>query len=90
MFVAMYFFLFRPQRKQAKELKTLQSNIRVGDGVLTQSGLYGRVADIGSDVFIVEFGVNKTVKIPVAKSEIAAIKAPKTTSITPVPEKENK
>ena len=87
MAVAVYFLVFRPQRKQAKELKTMQSNIKVGDGVLTQSGMYGRVADIGSDVFVIEFGLNKTIKIPVAKSEIAAIKSPKMTAPTVAPEK---
>jgi len=82
LFAAMYFLFFRPQRKQAKELKIMQKNIRPGDSIITQSGLYGKITDVGEDVFIVEFGINKGVRIPVAKSEVAAIKAPK---MTPTP-----
>jgi preprotein translocase subunit YajC len=86
-YAALYFLFLRPQRKQAKQQKTMQSNIRPGDNVVTQSGLYGKVMDVGEDVFIVEFGTNRGVRIPVAKSEIAGIKAPKMTP-APIPPKE--
>ncbi|MDR1687428.1 MAG: preprotein translocase subunit YajC [Clostridiales bacterium] len=82
---AMYFLLIRPQRKQAKELKTLQENIRPGDNVVTTSGFYGKVMDIGEDVFVVEFGTNRGIRVPVSKSEITAIKSPKMTPPPAVP-----
>jgi preprotein translocase subunit YajC len=86
-FAMAYFLLIRPQRKQAKEVKVMQGNIRPGDNIVTQSGLYGKVMDIGEDVFVVEFGTNRGIRIPVAKSEIAAIKLPKLTP-PPAPPKE--
>ena len=78
-FGAAYFFIFRPQRKRDKELKQMQSEIRVGDNVVTTAGFYGKVVDIGEDVFIVEFGSNRGVRIPVRKSDISGVKDPKTT-----------
>ena len=60
-----YFLIFRPQRKQTKQLKTMQENIRPGDNIVTKSGLYGTITDIGEDVYVVEFGMNRGIKIPI-------------------------
>ena len=38
--------------------------------------LYGKVVDIINDVVIVEFGLNKAVRIPVKKVAIAGVQAP--------------
>lgn len=75
-----YFFAIRPQKKREKELQTMQSNIKLGDWVLTSSGMYGKVVDITDQVFIVEFGTNKSVCIPVRKSEIMGNKEPNLTN----------
>ncbi len=74
-----YFFAIRPQKKKEKELMNIQNAIQVGDWVMTSSGFYGRVADIADQVFVVEFGTNKGVKIPVRKSEIIGNKEPNLT-----------
>lgn len=71
-----YFFVIRPQKKREKELHSMQDSIKVGDWVMTSSGFYGKVADITDQVFVVEFGTNKGVKIPVKKSEIFGNKEP--------------
>ena len=76
---ALYFFMFRPQRKRDKETKQMQENIRTGDNVVTTAGFYGKIVDVGEDCFIVEFGANRGVRIPVRKSDISGIKEPKTT-----------
>jgi len=83
-FGAAWFFIFRPQRKRDKEMKQMQSDIRVGDNVVTTAGFYGKVVDIGEDVFIVEFGSNRGIRIPVRKSDISGVKDPK---LTPPPVK---
>jgi preprotein translocase subunit YajC len=57
----------------------------VGDNVITNGGLYGRVSDVGDDAFIVEFGTNRSIKIPVRKSDVLGIKEPK---LTPPPKTE--
>lgn len=75
-----YFFAIRPQKKREKELKTMQEGVKLGDWVMTSSGFYGKVVDITDQVFIVEFGTNKSVCIPVKKSEIMGNKEPNLTN----------
>ncbi len=84
--LALYFFMFRPQRKREKEIKDMQASIGVGDNVLTSSGMYGVVTAVGEDCFIVEFGTNKGIRIPIRKMDILAIKTP---NITPSSSKDN-
>ena len=74
-----YFFTIRPQSKRDKKLKEMQSSIKTGDNVLTTSGFYGKVADVGEDCFVIEFGTNRGIRIPVRKSDIVGIQSPKMT-----------
>ena len=76
MIALMYFIMYRPQKKREKEMKEMQSSIKTGDWVMTSSGFYGKVADICDQVFIIEFGMNKGVRVPVAKSEVIGNKEP--------------
>jgi preprotein translocase subunit YajC len=78
-FVGMWFIMIRPQRKREKALRELRESITVGDNIVTSGGLYGKVADVGEDCFIVEFGTNRGVRIPVNKSDVVAVKTPKMT-----------
>ncbi|MCL2709106.1 MAG: preprotein translocase subunit YajC [Defluviitaleaceae bacterium] len=77
--VGAYFLLMRPQRKRDKKMKEMQSSIKTGDNVVTTGGFFGRVADVGEDCFIIEFGTNRGIRIPVQKTDVLGIKAPKTT-----------
>ena len=77
--IVMYLLMFRPQRKREKERKEMQSNITTGDNVVTNAGLFGRIADVGEDCFIIEFGTNRGIRIPILKSEVAGIRNPKMT-----------
>ena len=72
-----YFFSIRPQSKRDKKLKEMQSSIKSGDNVLTNSGFFGKVADIGDDCFVIEFGTNRGVRIPVRKTDVIGIQMPK-------------
>jgi len=78
-FVGMWFLLIRPQRKREKNMREMQSAITVGDNVVTNGGLFGKIADVGEDCFIVEFGTNRGVRVPILKSDVAAIRTPKMT-----------
>jgi preprotein translocase subunit YajC len=73
---AFYFFSIRPQSKRDKQMKEMQSSIKSGDNVLTTSGFYGTIVDVGDDCFVVEFGTNRGVRIPIRKSDIVGIKSP--------------
>ena len=78
-FGLMWFFLLRPQKKQQKEVQEMQNSIKVGDSVLLNSGMYGKVVDVIEDTVVVEFGLNKSVRIPVLKSTVARVAEPNLT-----------
>ena len=42
MFVVIYFFMIRPQQKRAKQEKEFESALKVGDKIITKSGLHGK------------------------------------------------
>jgi len=65
MFAAMYFFLIRPQRKRDRQQKEMQSALKVGDRVVTSSGMYGKIVSVGGDAFMIEFGDIRGIRIPV-------------------------
>ncbi len=52
--LAMYFLLFRPQRKKKKEDAEMRDNLQVGDEIITIGGIYGRVISLKEDTFIIE------------------------------------
>lgn len=72
----MYFFMIRPQQKEAKQKTAMLSALALGDTVLTTSGFYGTVIDITDDTVIVEFGSNKNCRIPMQKAAIAQVEKP--------------
>ncbi len=67
---AMYFFTIRPAKKREQLIQAKQDEIRLGDKVVTTSGMHGKVVDIGTDTFNIEFGTNKGVIIPVSKKDV--------------------
>lgn len=73
---AIWFFLFRPQRKEQKKHAAMLSTLEVGDCVLTTAGFIGIVIDINDDTVIVEFGNNKNCRIPMEKSAISRVEKP--------------
>lgn len=75
----MWFILIRPQKKQQKQIEEMQNSVKIGDTILLNSGLYGKVVDIINDTFIVEFGLNKSVRIPVVRSTVARVAEPNLT-----------
>ncbi len=76
LFAFMYFFMIRPQQKEAKKKNAMLAELAVGDTVLTTSGFYGVIIDIADDTIIVEFGSNKNCRIPMQKDAVAAVEKP--------------
>lgn len=89
-FVAMYFMSIRPQKKRQKEMEEMRSKIKPGDSVLCNTGMYGKVVDITAECYIIEFGMNKGVRVPVIKSEVAYVKEPNLSNKVPEPVEEEK
>ena len=74
--VILYFVMIRPQRKRQKQTETMQNNVKIGDWVLLNSGMYGKVVNVVNDCLIIEFGTNKNIMIPVLRSQIAGVEEP--------------
>ena len=54
MFVVLYFFMIRPQQKRAKQEKEFESALKVGDKIITKSGLHGKVAEVAETTVVIE------------------------------------
>ena len=72
-FLAIWFFMFRPQKKEQKRVQAMLADLEVGDTVLTTSGFYGVIIDITDGDVIVEFGSNRNCRIPMQKAAIAQV-----------------
>ena len=70
MFVIMYFFMIRPQNKKQKEIANFRKNLEVGQSVITDGGIYGKIKEIEDNTVIVE--IASSVKIKVDKNSIYA------------------
>lgn len=81
--VIMYFLSVRPTQKREKKLAEMRNSVVIGDSIITNSGFYGKVVDTTYDCLIVEFGLNKGVRIPVARTEIYGKAEPNMTNEAP-------
>jgi preprotein translocase subunit YajC len=54
MFVVIYFFMIRPQQKRAKQEKEFESAIKVGDKIITKSGIHGKIAELAETTVVIE------------------------------------
>jgi preprotein translocase subunit YajC len=54
MFVVIYFFMIRPQQKKAKAEKEFESTLKVGDKIITKSGLHGKVSELADTTVVIE------------------------------------
>lgn len=66
-----YFLLIAPMRKRQKTLQNLVENLKKGDRVVTNGGLYGTVAGVEDKIVLVKVADN--VKLRIAKSAIAGL-----------------
>ncbi|MBB1150822.1 MULTISPECIES: preprotein translocase subunit YajC [unclassified Myroides] len=53
-FVAIYFFMIRPQQKKMKQEKEYEASLKIGDRIITKSGLHGRIAELNESTVVVE------------------------------------
>lgn len=69
--VVFYFLLIRPQSQRRRAQMRMQSDIEVGDEVVTTAGIYGTITDIDDDFGIVTIEVAPNTDIRMARSAIA-------------------
>ena len=67
-FVVMWLFMIRPQRKQQKALQEFRDSLAKGSKVVTAGGIYGTVVEIKEKTLLIE--VDKDVKIKVDKNSV--------------------
>ena len=54
MFVVIYFFMIRPQQKKAKNEKQFEAELKVGDRIITKSGIHGKIAELSDTTVVIE------------------------------------
>ncbi len=54
MFVVIYFLMIRPQQKRQKQEKEFEKNLKVGDKIITKSGIHGKILEIADDTVVIE------------------------------------
>ena len=69
MFVFLYFFMIRPQKKQERETNDMRNNLKVGDEITTIGGIIGKVVSIKEETVMIETGHDRT-KIRILKTAV--------------------
>ena len=54
MFVVIYFFMIRPQQKRVKNEKEFENGLKVGDKIVTKSGIHGKIAELSDTTLVIE------------------------------------
>lgn len=67
-FVVMWFFMIRPQRKQQKELEKFRKELKKGDKIVTVGGIYGVVDEIKDRTVLIK--VDGETKLRVDKNSL--------------------
>lgn len=70
-FGIMYFFMIRPQQKQAKQRRAMLDSLRVGDKIITAGGIYGKIKKVKEDSVIIQ--IADKVEIEVTKTGIGSV-----------------
>ena len=60
LFVFLYFFMIRPQKKQEKKDADMRNSLTVGDEVTTIGGIIGKVVSIKEETFVLETTKDRT------------------------------
>jgi len=69
-----YLLIIRPMRTRQKSLETLIASLKNGDKVITNGGVYGTIAGVRENTFILK--VADQVKMEVSKNAIASLQTP--------------
>ena len=67
--VVFYMFIYRPQKKQEKEVSSMRNSLQVGDEITTTGGIIGKIISIKEETVMIETGNDKT-KIRLLRSAI--------------------
>lgn len=67
-FLVMYFMILRPQMKKQKELEKMRKNVKSGDQIVTNGGVYGKVTSVDEETKTIKVKIDTgtTIKLDVA------------------------
>ena len=68
-----YFLMIRPAQTRQKKIAAMLNDLKNGDKVITNGGIYGTVVGLESDA--VQLRIAEQVKIKVSRSAIAGLQA---------------
>lgn len=71
-FVAFYFLLIRPQKKQEKAASEMRDALQVGDEITTIGGIIGKIVSIKEETITIETSKDKT-KIRFLKTAVKCV-----------------
>src|SRR5574337_1291745 len=72
-FVIFYFLLILPQQKKQKQQKAMLEALKKGDKVITASGIWGTVTNLGKETVTLQIADNTKVKMQ--RENIARVRA---------------
>jgi preprotein translocase subunit YajC len=64
-----YFLILMPMKKRQKKIQEFQESLKVGDKVITTSGIYGQITRLGEKSLQVQ--IADRVRIEVARAAVA-------------------
>ncbi len=71
-FAIFYFLLILPQQRQRRKVQEMLANLKTGDRVVTNGGVYGTIVGFRS-VSVVQLEVASQVRIEVARTAISGL-----------------
>jgi preprotein translocase subunit YajC len=72
-FIIFYFLLIRPQQKKQKQQQALLDALKKGDKVVTTSGIWGTITNMGKETVTLQIADNTKVKMQ--RENIARVRA---------------
>lgn len=65
-FVIMYFFMIRPQRKRQKEIDNFRRGLQPGMEVVTSGGIYGKIKEVDNGIVVLEIAHNVNIRVDIS------------------------
>jgi preprotein translocase subunit YajC len=69
-----YFIVVLPTKRNQKKVQQMVENLKVGDKVITNSGIYGTIAALKEDR--IQLRIAENVKVEMARNAVSALQNP--------------
>lgn len=54
MIAVFYFLMIKPQQNRAKKEREFEASLKIGDKIITKSGIHGRIAELADTTIVIE------------------------------------